>query len=136
MLTGIEATAINREPDNPWRKISMWSTFKNRPDTEYFSPPPDPANMNAQALRIESQPGTGFERGIVFAQISLHVSRNVARPVAIDFEEIDEAAVEGIDVMCFPRRLQRGLPGARHAGDEVRQMSHAKSSTAPHNKTN
>jgi hypothetical protein len=102
MLTGIEATAINREPDNPWRKISMWSTFKNRPDTEYFAPPTDPANMNAQALRIESQPGTGFERGIVFAQISLHVSRNVARPVAIDFAEMDEAAVEGIDVMRFP----------------------------------
>jgi hypothetical protein len=102
MLTGIEATAINREPDNPWRKIGMWSTFKNRPDTEYFSPPPDPANMNAQALRIESQPGTGFERGIVFAQISLHVSRKVARPVAIDFAEMDEAAVEGIDVMRFP----------------------------------
>jgi hypothetical protein len=102
MVTGIEATAINREPDNPWRKISMWSTFKNRPDTEYFTPPSDPANMNAQALRIESQPGTGFERGIVFAGISLHVSRNVARPVAIDFAEMDEAAVESIDVMRFP----------------------------------
>jgi hypothetical protein len=102
MVTGIEATAINREPNNPWRKISMWSTFKNRPDTEYFTPPTDPANMNAQALRIESQPGTGFERGIVFAGISLHVSRNVARPVAIDFAEMDEATVESIDVMRFP----------------------------------
>jgi hypothetical protein len=102
MLTGIEATTINREADNPWRKISMWSTFKNRPDGEYFSPPADPANMNSQALRIESQPGTGFERGIVFAQISLHPSRNLARPVAIDFAEMDEATVEGTDVMRFP----------------------------------
>jgi hypothetical protein len=102
MLTGIEATAINREPDNPWRKISMWSTFKNRPDTEYFMPPVDPANMDAQALRIESQPGTGFERGIVFAHISLHPSRNLVRPVAIDFAEIEEATMEGIDVMRFP----------------------------------
>src|SRR5438105_12694042 len=67
MLTGIEATTINREPDNPWRKISIWSTFKNRPDIEYFSAPTDPANMGSQALRVESQPGTGFERGIVFA---------------------------------------------------------------------
>src|SRR2546430_2494187 len=75
MLTGIEATTINREPDNPWRKISLWSTFKNRPDTDYFSPLPDPANMGSQALRIESQPGTGFERGIVFAPIALHRSR-------------------------------------------------------------
>jgi hypothetical protein len=79
MLTGIEATAINREPDNPWRKISMWSTFKNRPDTEYFAPPTDPANMNAQALRHRRD--------------------------------------------ALPRRLQRRLPGARHAGHEVRQMS-------------
>jgi hypothetical protein len=101
-LAGLEATAVNREANNPWRKISMWSTFKNRPDTEYFMPPADPANMNAQALRIESQPGTGFERGIVFAQISVHASRNLARPVAIDFAEMDEAAVEGIDVIRFP----------------------------------
>jgi hypothetical protein len=102
MLTGIEATTINREADNPWRKISMWSTFKNRPDGEYSSPPSDPANMNTQALRVESQPGTGFERGIVFANISLHASRNLARPVAIDFGEMDRASVEGIDLMRFP----------------------------------
>lgn len=101
-VTGIEATAVNREAENPWRKISMWSTFKNRPDTEYFNPPPDPANMNAQALRIESQPETGFERGIVFAEISLHASRNLARPVAIDFAEMDEAELKGVDVMRFP----------------------------------
>src|SRR5206468_8183871 len=75
MLTGLEATTINREPDNPWRKISMWSTFKNRPDSEYFSPLSDPANMGSQALRIESQPGTGFERGVVFAPAALHPSR-------------------------------------------------------------
>jgi hypothetical protein len=101
-VTGIEATAVNREANNPWRKISLWSTFKNRPDTEYSMPPVDPANMDSQALRIESQPGTGFERGVVFAEISLHASRNLARPVAIDFEEMDEAAIEGIDVMRFP----------------------------------
>jgi len=87
MLTGIEATTINREPDNPWRKVSMCSTFKNRPDTDYFSPLPDPANMGSQALRIESQPGTGFERGIVFAPIALHRSRTLERPVAIDFSK-------------------------------------------------
>jgi hypothetical protein len=101
-LTGIEATAVNREANNPWRKISIWSTFKNRPDTEYAMPPVDPANMDSQALRIESQPGTGFERGIVFAEISMHASRNLARPVAIDFAEMDEAAIEGVDVMRFP----------------------------------
>ena len=102
LLTGIEATAINREPNNPWQKVSMWATFKNRPDNEYSMPPVDAANMNSQALRIESQPGTGFERGIVFAQVSLHPSRNRARPVAIDLSEMDEATVEAIDLMRFP----------------------------------
>jgi len=118
MLTGIEATTINREANNPWRKISMWSTFKNRPDGEYYSPPADPANMNTQALRIESQPGTGFERGIVFGHISLHGSRTLTRPVAMDFAEMDENAIEGADLMRFPDGcsvvyLGRGMLGAR-----------------------
>lgn len=118
MLTGIEATAVNREPDNPLRKISMWSTFKNRPDGEYFSPPTDPANMASQALRVESQIGTGFERGIVFAGVSLHASRILGRPVAIDFAEMDEVAVEAVDVMRFPDGcsvvyLGRGQLGTR-----------------------
>jgi len=117
-LTGIEATAANREPNNPWRKISLWATFKNRPDTEYWLPPVDPANMNSQALRVESQPGTGFERGIVFAPTSLHPSRVAARPAAIDFKEMDEAAVEGIDIIRFPDGcsvvyLGHGLLGTR-----------------------
>ena len=99
MLTGIEATTINREPDNPWRKISLWSTFKNRPDTDYFSPLPDPANMGSQALRIESQPGTGFERGIVFAPIALHRSRTLERPVAIDFSEISDDEIGSVDII-------------------------------------
>ena len=75
---------------------------KNRPDTEYNLPPVDPANMNSQALRIQSQPGTGFERGIVYAQLSMHASRNLVRPVAIDFSEMDEAAVEAVDLIRFP----------------------------------
>jgi len=99
MLTGLEATTINREPGNPWRKISIWSTFKNRPDTEYFTPLSDPANMGSQAMRIESQPGTGFERGIVFAPNSLHRSRTIERPVAIDLSEISDDAIVGIDII-------------------------------------
>ena len=99
MLTGIEVTTINREPDNPWRKVSMCSTFKNRPDTDYFSPLPDPANMGSQALRIESQPGTGFERGIVFAPIALHRSRTLERPVAIDFSEISDDEIGSVDII-------------------------------------
>ena len=99
MLTGLEATTINREPANPWRKISLWSTFKNRPDTEYFTPLADPANMGSQALRIESQPGTGFERGIVFAPTALHRSRTIDRPVAIDLSEISDEQIGDVDII-------------------------------------
>jgi hypothetical protein len=102
MLTGIEASAINREPDNPWRKIGVWATFKNRPDTDYFAPPVDPANMGSQALRIESQPGTGFERGIVFAPTSLHASRTLARPAALDLSELSASDLAGVDIIRFP----------------------------------
>ncbi|HEY2883584.1 MAG TPA: hypothetical protein VGJ08_00045 [Rhizomicrobium sp.] len=105
MLTGLEATTINREPDNPWRKISVWSTFKNRPDTEYSSPPSDPANMGSQALRIESQPGTGFERGIVFAPTALYPSRKLERPVAIDLSEISDEQIGGIDIVRVRKNL-------------------------------
>jgi len=101
MLTGLEATAINMEPSNPWRKISLWSTFKTRPDTAYDEVPADPGNMNAQALRIESQPGTGFERGIVLAKYSLHASRNEARPILIDLREVPADQIAGWDLIAF-----------------------------------
>jgi hypothetical protein len=105
MLTGIEATAINREPSNPYRKISMWSTFKNRRDEEYNNVPDDPMNINSQALRIESQLGTGFERGVVFAPISLHGSPQMARPAAIDLSEIPDAQIGEIDLI----RIRNGV---------------------------
>jgi hypothetical protein len=101
MITGIEATAINMEPDNPWRKIAFWSTFKTRPDTRYDEMPADPANMNAQALRIESQPGTGFERGITFARYSLHASRIERRPIVLDLREVPIDEVSGWDLVAF-----------------------------------
>ena len=102
MLTGLEATAINMEPENPWRKISVWSTYKTRPDTAYDEVPADPANMNAQALRIESQPGTGFERGIVLAKYSLHASRNEPRPILVDLREVPAEVLSGWDLFAFP----------------------------------
>ena len=102
MLTGIEATAINMEPDNAWRKISFFSTYKNRPDTAYAVVPPDPMNINAQAMRIESQPGTGFERGIVLAEHSLHASRVEARPILVDLREVPKAVLAGWDLFAFP----------------------------------
>jgi hypothetical protein len=102
MVTGIEATAINMEPDNPWRKIAFWSTFKTRPDTQYDVVPADPSNLNAQALRIESQPGTGFERGVVLARHSLHASRSEPRPILLDLREVTPDQIGGWDLVAFP----------------------------------
>lgn len=102
LITGLEASAINMEPDNPWRKIGLWSTFKTRPDTRYAEVPRDPANMNAQALRIESQPGTGFERGIVLAKHSLHPSRTESRPILVDLREVPSAMLDTWDLVAFP----------------------------------
>ena len=102
MLTGLEATTINMEPDNPWRKIALWSTFKTRPDGYYDEVPADPANLNAQALRIESQPGTGFERGIVLSKYSLHASRQESRPILVDLREVPVEAIFTWDLIAFP----------------------------------
>jgi hypothetical protein len=102
MLTGLEATTINMEPDNPWRKIALWSTYKTRPDGYYDQVPADPANLNAQALRIESQPGTGFERGIVLSKYSLHASRQEPRPILLDLREVPVEAIYTWDLIAFP----------------------------------
>ena len=102
LLTGIEATTINMEPANPWHKAAFFATYKTRPDSAYDDVPTDPGNMNAQALRIESQPGTGFERGIVLAKYSLHASRNEPRPILLDLREVPAEAIATWDLIAFP----------------------------------
>ena len=99
MLTGLEASVINLEPGNEYRKIGLWSTFKNRPDSAYDTPPPAPANTDTQALRVESQPGTGFERGIVFAPHSLYPSARLPRPAVIDLSELSDEDVAAVDLI-------------------------------------
>jgi hypothetical protein len=102
VLTGLEATAINMEPSNPQQKVSFFSTYKTRPDTQYSEVPDDPSNMNSQALRLESQPGTGFERGIVLAKYSLHASRTEPRPILLDLREVPPGDIAGWDLIAFP----------------------------------
>ena len=50
-------------------------------------------------MRIESQPGTGFERGIVFAPTALHRSRVLELPAAIDLSEIADEQIGGIEII-------------------------------------
>ena len=102
LLTGIEATPVNMEPDNPLQKVSFFATYKTRPDAGYNDIPSDAGNMNAQALRIEAQPGTGFERGIVLAEHSLYPSRNESRPILIDLREVRAETLATWDLFAFP----------------------------------
>ena len=87
-LVGIEASTINLEPSNEMRKIAYWATFKNRMDIFWRYTEGNPANVDSQALRIESEGGTGFERGIVFAPDSLFPSSKERTPVVIDYKEV------------------------------------------------
>ena len=102
VLTGIESTPVNMEPDNASQKVSFFATYKTRPDAGYNDIPTDAGNLNAQALRIESQPGTGFERGIVLAEHSLQASRNESRPILVDLREVPSATLATWDLFAFP----------------------------------
>jgi hypothetical protein len=102
ILTGIEATPVNMEPDNPFRKIAFFATYKTRPDGRWDDVPAEPGNLDSQALRLESQPGTGFERGIVLAQNSLHASRKEPRPILIDLREVPPETLATWDLFAFP----------------------------------
>jgi len=99
-LVGIEASVVNREPTNGMRKIGAWLTFKNRPDYLYALVPAEPMNEGSQALRIEAETGTGWQRGIVFAPTALRGATARERPAAIDFSEM--ADLEGVDLIRFP----------------------------------
>jgi len=102
VLIGNESTTINMEPSNSLTKSAYFATFKNRPDGEYQNPPADPMNTSSIALLIESQPGTGFERGIVFRQHSLYPSIKEPKPIAIDYQDIPMEAMREIILTRFP----------------------------------
>jgi|SRR5215470_2837319 len=101
-LFGIEATSINMEPSNRQTKVAFYATFKNRPDDAYNLVPTDPMNVDSQGLRIDSQPGTGFERGIAFGPSALSPSPARAIPAAIDFSDMTLATVQKADLIRFP----------------------------------
>lgn len=106
-LAGLEASVVNREPNNQRRKVGIWSTFKNRPDTDYADSLSslflvDPSNVDSQALRIESQQGTGFERAIVLGVNSLHSSTREIQPVVLDLSEIPLETVKAWILIRYP----------------------------------
>jgi hypothetical protein len=95
ILVGLEAAVINEEPTNQYPKIANNAVIKNRVDGG--ADPGDPMNANSIAYWISAQPGTGFERGLVFDRDSL-VAKS-GRPAAIDLSDIPDDRIGQIDLI-------------------------------------
>ncbi len=101
---------------------SLVDPSRRAPTPSYDVVPSDPANMNAQALRIESQPGTGFERGVVLGRDSLYPSRNEPRPMLVDLREVTPDKLATWDLIAFPGAAESDTRGAdtwRPSADEL-----------------
>jgi hypothetical protein len=95
ILVGLEAAVINEESTNLYPKIANNAVMKNRADGA--ADPGQPMNANSIAYRVSAQPGTGFERGLVFDAHSL--LRPGGRPAAIDLSELPDEAIGEIDLI-------------------------------------
>ena len=95
ILVGLEAAVINEEPTNLYPKIANNAVMKNRADRG--ADPGQPMNANSIAYWVSAQPGTGFERGLVFDAHSL--VQPAGRPAAIDLSDIPDEAIGEIDLI-------------------------------------
>jgi hypothetical protein len=59
-------------------------------------------NMASVALRIESQPGTGYERAISFGEHSLYPSRHEPNPIVIDYTDVPMDTMRHVILVRFP----------------------------------
>jgi hypothetical protein len=94
-MVGLEAAVRNEDPGNRQVKIAASAVFKNRADGA-----PDPGllmNANSIAYWVTGQPGTGFERGLVFAPHSLVAGKAV--PAAIDLSALTDEEIEQVDLI-------------------------------------
>ena len=95
-LVGVEASVTNQEPSNREFKIANNAVFKNRLDGA--DDPGAPMNENSIAYWVTSQPGTGFERGLVFGQGSLMTAPD-RRPAVIDLSDMSDAEIARVDLI-------------------------------------
>jgi hypothetical protein len=95
VLVGIEAAVINEEPLNVYPKVANNAVMKNRSDEK--ADPGAPLNANSIAYWITAQPGTGFERGLVFGRGAL--MKVAGRAAAIDLSDIPDEAIGEIDLI-------------------------------------
>jgi hypothetical protein len=101
ILIGLESAVINEEASNTYPKIANNAVMKNRADGQ--TNPGDPMNANSIAYWITAQPGTGFERGLVFDTDSL-VMRS-GRPAAIDLSDLTDDQIGEIDLVRIRKNV-------------------------------
>jgi hypothetical protein len=101
ILVGLEAAVINEEPTNDRLKIANNVVFKNRADG--MPAPASPMNAASIAYWITAQPGTGFERGLVFDRGSLLSQHE--RPAAIDLSDLSDHQIESIDIIRIRKNI-------------------------------
>ncbi len=95
VLVGFESSVINREPNNFYPKVANNAVMKNRADDD--PDPGAPLNANSIAYWITAQPGTGFERGLVFDTYSLAMP--TGRAAAIDLSDLSDDQIGQIDLI-------------------------------------
>jgi len=95
ILVALESAVINEEPANVYPKIANNAVMKNRADGG--ADPGQPMNANSIAYWVTAQPGTGFERGLVFDGTSLLAAGG--RAAAIDLSDIPDDQIGQIDLI-------------------------------------
>jgi hypothetical protein len=98
-LVGVESAVINEEPSNMDMKVASNSVFKNRADGA--PDPGEPMNVRSIAYWVTAQPGTGFERGLVFGRGSL--AATTQRPAVIDVSDLTDAEIAQVDLIRIRR---------------------------------
>ena len=95
VLVGVESAVVNEEPLNGYPKVAVNAVMKNRADG---GPAPRmPQNANSIAYWVTAQPGTGFERGLVFDRDSLAAVGK--RPAVVDLSELPDALIGEVDLI-------------------------------------
>lgn len=95
LLVGFESAVANEEPANPYPKIAVNAVMKNRADGQ--PSPGAPYNAHSIAYWVSAQPGTGFERGLVFDRDSLAAVGK--RPAVIDLSELPDDLIGQVDLI-------------------------------------
>jgi len=95
ILVGVESAVINEEPTNLYPKVAVNAVMKNREDGGVD--PGAAMNANSVAFWVSAQPGTGFERGLVFDRDSLVMA--AGRPAAIDLSDVPDDQIGQIDLI-------------------------------------